>query len=47
MGRTRRLRSSEALRSMVRESHVHVEELIYPIFVQEGNDICNPVPSSA
>lgn len=45
MGRTRRLRSSEALRSMVRESHVHVEELIYPIFIQEGNDICNPVPS--
>ena len=30
---------------MVRESHVHVEELIYPIFIQEGNDICNPVPS--
>ncbi len=45
MGRTRRLRSSEALRSMVKESHVHVEELIYPIFIQEGNDICNPVPS--
>lgn len=45
MERTRRLRSSAALRSMVRESHVRVDELIYPIFVIEGKDICKPVPS--
>lgn len=45
MDRTRRLRASEALRSMVRENHVRVDELIYPIFVIEGENICNPVDS--
>ena len=45
MDRTRRLRASEALRSMVRENHVRVEELIYPLFIMEGTDICNPVAS--
>lgn len=45
MERTRRLRASEALRSMVRENHVRVEELIYPIFVKEGTNICQPVDS--
>ncbi len=45
MDRTRRLRRSEALRSMVRENHVRTDELIYPIFVIEGQDICNPVES--
>ena len=45
MDRTRRLRSSEALRSMVRENHVRVEELIYPVFVIEGENIVNPVAS--
>lgn len=45
MERMRRLRVSPALRSMVRENHVRVEELIYPIFVMEGENICNPVDS--
>lgn len=45
MERTRRLRSSEELRSMVREEHVRIEELIYPIFVIEGKEIVNPVAS--
>ncbi len=45
MERTRRLRSSEALRGMVRENHVRVDELIYPMFVIEGENICNPVES--
>lgn len=45
MERTRRLRSSEELRSMVREEHVRIEELIYPIFVMEGENIVNPVAS--
>lgn len=45
MDRTRRLRSSESLRDMVRENHVRVDELIYPIFVIEGENICNPVNS--
>lgn len=45
MDRTRRLRTSKALRGMVREQHVRKEELIYPVFVIEGEDICNPVAS--
>lgn len=45
MERTRRLRTSEELRSMVREEHVRAEELIYPIFVIEGENMANPVAS--
>lgn len=45
MDRMRRLRSSETLRSMVREEHLRVEELIYPVFVMDGHDICSPVNS--
>lgn len=45
MDRTRRLRQSVALRDMVRENHVRIDELIYPIFVIEGENICNPVDS--
>lgn len=41
----RRLRASETLRSMVRENHVRVEELIYPVFVTAGTDIRHPVAS--
>ena len=32
----RRTRQNEKLRSMVRETHLHVDQLIYPIFVAEG-----------
>lgn len=45
MKRTRRLRTSETIRNMVRENRVHVEELIYPIFVIEGTDIRSPIDS--
>lgn len=45
MERTRRLRASRTVRDMVRENHVRVEELIYPVFVIEGKNICNPVNS--
>lgn len=45
MDRTRRLRTSKTLRSMVREEHMRAEELIYPVFVIEGENICNPVAS--
>ncbi|ODA41980.1 porphobilinogen synthase [Desulfosporosinus sp. BG] len=34
--RPRRLRANEIIRSMVRENHVRVEELIYPMFVMPG-----------
>ena len=33
--RHRRLRSSQTMRDMVRETHVRKEDLIYPIFVVE------------
>jgi porphobilinogen synthase len=45
MVRTRRLRTSAALRGMVREEHIRVDELIYPIFVTEGENLVNPVES--
>ncbi len=45
MERMRRLRANAALRGMVRENHIRIEELIYPIFVIEGEEICNPVDS--
>ncbi len=37
--RPRRLRSSEAVRSMVRETRVSADSLIYPMFVIEGENI--------
>ncbi|MCF3941902.1 porphobilinogen synthase [Oceanobacillus alkalisoli] len=43
--RHRRLRSSASVRAMVRETHLHVEDFIYPIFVIEGENIKNEVPS--
>ena len=45
MRRFRRLRQSEEMRSFVRETRVTAEDLIYPVFVQEGEDIQEPVPS--
>lgn len=45
MDRMRRLRKSDAIRSMVRENHIRAEELIYPIFIMEGENICNPIES--
>lgn len=34
--RPRRLRANETIRGMVRETHVRVEDLIYPMFVMSG-----------
>ena len=45
MLRGRRRRSSAVLRDLVRENHLRVEELIYPIFVVEGENCVVPVPS--
>lgn len=45
MDRTRRLRQTIALRNMVRENHVRVDELIYPLFVMEGENLAEPVES--
>ena len=45
MERTRRLRQTVAMREMVRENHVRVDELIYPLFVMEGENLAEPVES--
>ena len=45
MNRFRRLRSSEEMRRLVRETTVLPKELIYPIFVAEGDDIKKTVDS--
>ena len=45
MNRTRRTRTSERLRKMVRETHLRVDELIYPIFIIEGDNIIQPIHS--
>ena len=41
--RLRRLRESNALRSLVRETNLAVSDLIYPIFVTHGRDRREPV----
>lgn len=43
--RHRRLRHSAGLRAMVKETYLHKEDLIYPIFVAEGENIKNEVQS--
>jgi len=43
--RPRRLRSTPALRSLVRETHVAVSDLIYPLFVSERITSRTPVAS--
>ncbi|MDD3287551.1 MAG: porphobilinogen synthase [Alphaproteobacteria bacterium] len=43
--RLRRLRRNEAIRSLVRENSVTMNDLIYPIFVEEGLDNPSPIGS--
>lgn len=43
--RMRRLRNSKAIRSMVKEFDISVDDLIYPIFVVEGQGIKSEIPS--
>ena len=43
--RPRRLRRSEAVRSLVRETSVRVDDLIYPMFVTEGEKTREPIDS--
>ncbi len=45
INRLRRLRVSENIRSLVRENAVETSDLVYPIFVIEGQNIKNPVDS--
>lgn len=43
--RPRRLRGSETLRKMVRETRMDKSSLIYPLFVREGKDVEEEIPS--
>jgi len=43
--RLRRLRRSEALRALIRETKVDVGDLIYPLFIVEGNKIKQEISS--
>lgn len=45
MNRTRRLRMTETMRSLVRETRLNKADFVYPVFVIEGTDIKNPVAS--
>lgn len=45
VNRMRRLRSSEVIRSMVRETRLSIEEFIYPLFVIYGRDKKIAIPS--
>lgn len=45
MNRNRRLRQNSAMRNLIRETTVLPSELVYPIFVADGRNIKNPVPS--
>ncbi|WP_242337500.1 MULTISPECIES: porphobilinogen synthase [Anaeromyxobacter] len=43
--RPRRLRRNEALRSLVRETHLAPDDLVWPLFVLPGKRVRNPVKS--
>ncbi len=43
--RSRRLRRTGALRAMVRENRLSLDDLIWPIFVRDGDDVREPIPS--
>ncbi len=43
--RGRRLRKNDTIRTMLKENHLHKEELILPIFVTEGNNVYNEIES--
>ena len=43
--RPRRLRRTPALRGLVREDRLSVDDLIWPLFVRDGDDVLEDVPS--
>jgi porphobilinogen synthase len=45
IARPRRLRRTPALRALVRETRLHVDDLIYPLFVVHGEDMRRPINS--
>lgn len=43
--RPRRLRRTPAIRNLVRETHLQISDLIYPLFIVEGENIKREIPS--
>ena len=43
--RKRRLRKNTALRDMVRETHLHPDDFLVPLFVVEGKNVKEEIPS--
>ena len=43
--RPRRLRRNENIRRLVRETHISIDDLIYPLFIEEGTNIKKEIPS--
>ncbi|MBS5521445.1 MAG: porphobilinogen synthase [Clostridiales bacterium] len=43
--RPRRLRATKAIRDLVHETDIHISDLIYPVFVVEGENIREEIPS--
>ena len=43
--RPRRLRKSDNLRRLLRETRLHTDDLIAPVFVIKGNNIKNAIPA--
>jgi porphobilinogen synthase len=45
VNRLRRLRKNQNIRRLVRENHLLVDDLIYPIFIEDGKDNKKEIPS--
>jgi porphobilinogen synthase len=45
MHRTRRLRKTENIRRLVRENRLTVDNFIYPLFIEEGENVCTEIAS--
>jgi porphobilinogen synthase len=43
--RMRRLRTSDAMRRLVRETSININNLVYPLFIREGKNIKEPIRS--
>ncbi|MBN1182633.1 MAG: porphobilinogen synthase [Bacteroidales bacterium] len=43
--RMRRLRTSDAMRKLVRQTSINIDNLVYPLFVREGENIKEPIKS--
>ena len=45
LNRNRRLRSKQSLRNLIKESSIHPHDFIVPLFITEGNNLKEEIPS--